>query len=49
MEKIKEVVRNVNQIERVVEVVERLEQMPVQIVAREEILVEVPVLMEKIV
>ena len=49
MEKFKEVVRNINHIEKVLQIVERFEQTPVEIIAHEEKLVEVPYILEKIV
>jgi hypothetical protein len=49
MEKFKEVVRNINHIEKVLQIVDRYEQTPVSIISHEERLVEVPYILEKIV
>ena len=49
MEKFKEVVRNINHIEKVLQIVDRYEQTPVEIISHEERLVEVPYILEKIV
>ena len=46
---IKEVVRNINHIEKVLQIVDRYEQTPVEIISHEERLVEVPYILEKIV
>ena len=42
MERIKEVVKNINHIEQVLQVVDRYEQIPVEILAQEEKFIEVP-------
>ena len=49
MEKFKEVVRNINHIEKVLQIVDRYEQTPVEIIAHQKRLVEVPYILEKIV
>lgn len=48
-EKLKEVVRNVNYIEKVLQIIDRLEQVPVAITTTEEKFIEVPYILEKIV
>jgi biotin synthase-related radical SAM superfamily protein len=49
VEKFKEAVRNMNYIEKVFQIVDRLEQIPVVVPHQEEKLVEVPYILEKIV
>jgi hypothetical protein len=49
MEKFKESVRDINHIERVLQIVDRIVNVPVEIIAHEEKLVEVPYILEKIV
>ena len=49
MEKFKEVVRNINHIEKVLQIVDRYEQTPVPIISHEERFIEVPYILEKIV
>lgn len=48
-EKLKEVVRNVNYIEKVLQIIDRLEQVPVAVTTTEEKFIEVPYIIEKIV
>lgn len=49
MEKMKEVVRDIHHIEQQLKIVDRLESVPVPIVSREEKILEVPQILEKIV
>lgn len=49
MEKFKEVVRDINHIEKVLQIVDRIVNVPVSIISHEERLVEVPYILEKIV
>ena len=49
MEKFKEAVRDVNHIEKVLQIVDRIVNVPVEVIAHEEKLVEVPFILEKIV
>ena len=49
MEKFKESVRDINHIEKVLQIVDRIVNVPVEIIAHEEKLVEVPYILEKIV
>ena len=49
MERFKEAVRDINHIEKVLEVVDRVVNVPVEVMAHEEKLVEVPYILEKIV
>ena len=49
LEKFKESVRDINHIEKVLQVVDRMVSVPVEVVAHEEKLVEVPFILEKIV
>ena len=49
MEKFKESVRDVNHIEKVLQIVDRIVNVPVEVIAHEEKLVEVPYILEKIV
>jgi hypothetical protein len=49
MEKFKEVVRDINHIEKVLQIVDRIVNIPVEIITHEEKLVEVPYILEKIV
>lgn len=48
-EKFKEAVRDINHIEKVLQIVDRIVNVPVEIIAHEERLVEVPYILEKIV
>jgi hypothetical protein len=43
------VVRNINHIERVLQIIDRFEQTPVEILVQEEKFIEVPYILEKIV
>ena len=49
MEKFKESVRDINHIEKVLQIVDRIVNVPVEVIAHEEKLVEVPYILEKIV
>ena len=49
VEKFKEVVRDINHIEKVLQIVERVESIPVEVIVHEEKLLEVPYILEKIV
>lgn len=49
MEKFKESVRDINHIEKVLQIVDRIVNVPVEIITHEERLVEVPYILEKIV
>lgn len=49
LEKFKEAVRDINHIEKVLQIVDRVVNVPVEIIAHEERLVEVPYILEKIV
>lgn len=49
LEKFKEAVRDINHIEKVLQIVDRVVNVPVEIIAHEEKLVEVPYILEKIV
>jgi DNA repair exonuclease SbcCD ATPase subunit len=49
MEKFKEVVRDINHIEKVLQIVDRIVNFPVSVISHEEKLVEVPYILEKIV
>lgn len=49
MEKFKEAVRDISHIERVLQIVDRIVNVPVEVIAYEERLVEVPYILEKIV
>lgn len=49
MERFKESVRDINHIEKVLQIVDRIVNVPVEIIAHEEKLVEVPYILEKIV
>jgi hypothetical protein len=49
LEKFKEVVRDVNHIEKVLQIVDRIVNIPIPIIAYEERLVEIPFILEKIV
>ena len=49
LEKFKEVVRDINHIEKVLQIVDRVVNIPIPIIAYEERLVEVPYILEKIV
>lgn len=48
-EKLKEVVRNVNYIEKVLQIIDRIEQVPFMVTTSEEKFIEVPYILEKIV